>query len=220
VSWADRLPGIEVPPLSLRLRDPVWGIDPSTKRAAITTLDPTGADGPPRMRVASAEFPELDMGARRMTAATIAVRDLALVLLEGAAPPALVYVEQPFGGGGKGSKLIRPNPQQYFNVAAIQIGLGLALPRSTRIDLVGPPTWKSTAMGAGQGFAKKGAILRWARSVGYDRTCPVCHAQVDLCDAKNVQHDEADSVGIATAAGVVRFGEEDRNRKLDDPLPF
>lgn len=215
MSWADRLPGIEVPPLSLRLQSPVWGVDPSTRRAAVTALDPSpGVDVPPRMRVASLDLPSLDGGARRMTAAAIGVRDLATALLRDAEPPALVFVEQPFGGGGRESKNVRPNPQLYFAVAAVQIGLCMALPPSTRVELVGPPSWKAGALGAGKGHARKGTILRWARSVGYDQTCSACRGGVasDECSAKTAVHDEADSVGIATYAGVVRFGEEDRTR--------
>lgn len=183
------------PPESLALSDGVWGIDPQTTRAAVTSIAPTERGKPPACRWACCEFEEADKGPRRLA---LALDRFEAFLREfvGATGhvPAYVLVEQPFAGSARpqpGRKPFRPHPEAYFMCAVVQVAALRVIGQANIVETVDPQSWKRAAMGEGwkrtwPGDDDKARILAWARAHGYTG-----HSQ-----------DEADSYGIATAAGV------------------
>lgn len=194
------LPGVEVPPYSCRLDENLWGIDPSTRRIALGVIQGRSADQAPEVGWFSHEIEQFDKDPARRLARLDESLQPFLLRIGDVAPPAGVLVEQPFGQGKS-----RPHPQSYYVVGVTLAVLGRCFP-DARIDVVEPTSWKSDALGAGQGFAKKPAILGWAQAtVGYPGDCPKCHGQggpKTPCDHACRAHDEADCLGVATCAAV------------------
>jgi hypothetical protein len=193
------IPGVQLPPLSLRLNVGVnlWGVDASTRRIALSVVQGRGADEPPDTGWFSLEIEQLGGGAAR-AAGLLAALPPFVQRLATAAPPVGVLVEQPYGQGKA-----RPHPQSYYIVGVVLASIAAQFP-TARVDVVEPSSWKCEALGAGQGFAKKPAILRWARStIDYPADCPKCHGEgAGNCDHPCRAHDEADSLGDATCAAM------------------
>lgn len=124
--------------------------------------------------------------ARRFARAHADLRDFFEVCVVGWDTPALVWVEEPFGGG---KRTTHPTLHRMFGV--MLAALAGALGPGPTIELVKPGTWKMLALGAGRGSAKPEEYVAWARDVvGYRGTL----------------EDEAAAIGVATAAGVRMAG--------------
>lgn len=199
------IPGVEVPPLSCRLHDNVWGFDVSTRRISVGVIQGRGMQAPPEVGWFSRDVAQHNGGAVRLAGL---LEDLPLFLqpIARAAPPSAVLVEQPYGQGKA-----RPHPQSYYIVGVVLAVLATQFPGP--VAVVEPTSWKAEALGAGAGFAKKPQILAWARSVvGYSGDCPKCHGDgSDACDNPCRAHDEADGIGVATA-GAIRWSRDHRLR--------
>lgn len=191
------LPGVELPPLSLRFAETVYGLDISTKRIAMGVVQGHGPDRPPEVGWFSLEVEQLGGGARR-GAGLLAALPPFLRRIADVAPPVAVLVEQPYGQGKA-----RPHPEAYYTVGITLAVLATEFP-TAQIAKLTPGEWKAEAMGAGAGHARKPEILGWARdTLGYPGDCPKCGGHgTSKCDAANRAHDEADALGVATSAAV------------------
>lgn len=134
-----------------------WGVDPSTLRVAIATIDPEGRRG-----ASMASFAKLAPAPR-----LVEIRKRTLELARDVAeslPPGLIVVEEPSGFGD------RPNPQLAYAAAAIICALAEAAP-TTEIKLVQSAKWKKAACGSGAIKKPKQvadyAVYKWATSLGY-----------------------------------------------------
>jgi hypothetical protein len=172
------------PPASLQLPDAVWGVDPSTLRVATGLLSPSTAG--PRVDWAVCSLPKSPDPARWFynAYATLARHYLDLVAEHGA--PLLVFVEEPFGGGGSKGQKRTVHPSSNRMLGVVFAALGRAIGLEGEVGMVGPSSWKLAALGKGHGHAQKDEIMAWAQAAGYTGSL----------------QDEADAIGIATAAGV------------------
>lgn len=186
----DALSAALQPPHGLILPGPVWGLDPSTLRLSACVLQ--ARDGFPLGQFAwhtqsysraGAEQTQLARGLGELLRFFAKLRD-------DYGRPHGIYLEQPFAGSDKPNpktgKVHRPPVVSYYYVALVLCALG-HLFAEPEVQMIGPSTWKSKAMGTGQGFADKHEIFRWAQSVGYT----------------GALQDEADAIGIATAGAVL-----------------
>lgn len=154
-----------------------WGVDPSTLRVAIATIDPEVRRG-----VTMVSFDTRLGVVDRLPDIRRRTFDVAREIVE-VLPPGVIVVEKPAGFGN------RPNPELAYGVGAILCALGEAAP-TAELRLVEGSRWKRVACGRGdirKPKAKSGemyAVLGWARSVGYD----------------GVSWDEADAMGVAEFA--------------------
>lgn len=191
------LPGVELPPLSLRLTDHVWGLDISTRRIALGVIQGHGAELAPEVGWFSHEVEQLGGGTGRLAGLLQALPEF-FARVATVAPPAAILAEQPYGQGKA-----RPHPQSYYVVGVVLAVLADAFPTAT-IDVVEPTSWKAVALGEGSGFATKPVVLAWAKqTVDYTGDCPKCHGHgVKKCDHACRAHDEADSLGVATSAAI------------------
>lgn len=193
-----------VPPLALELRDVVWGIDPSVRRIAVGMLAPGVEVG---WRTLSLE--QGHSNASRLWKAVGVLPGWFEQLRddETFGRPRLVVVEQPFSSG-------RHVPHESLHMVGIVLAaLWGALGLGSELVMLNPSEWKSRGLGKGRGFAKKPAILAWARSAaGYEGTCATCgdglqpHVggkRAGDCTRPSAAHDEADALGMATAGGVL-----------------
>lgn len=164
------------PPLSLRLSQAVWGVDPSTLRVAVGVVKPYTAAGD-RLVWDTLSLEQRDRGARRLRWAH---RELVpwFGVWADEHPPQFVLVEQPFGK--------HVHPESYFMVGVVLAAVAEAVGDRVPVGTCSPPEWKKLALGAGRGGADKEQVLVWARAAGYTGGL----------------QDEADAVAIATAAGV------------------
>jgi len=184
------------PPASLRLDRPVWGVDPGSTRMAFGALLPQGGGKCPL------EAPRLEWHTvRLMKADAVHLRwaragnglhaAVASFKRDWGGAPALVVIEQPFSTGHQ------TEPSSYYAIAMLLGALG-QLGLETDVRFLPPQSWKSLATGKGHGAmhvkektaryrAEKKRLVEWANGVGYSG------------------HDsnEADAVGLATAAGVL-----------------
>ena len=203
MAMSDTLPGLS-PPASLRISAPVWGVDPSTKRMAFAALIPPplevelehDIDAPERapvLRWATVSLPEHKAQHVRFAAWAGRIGHFVEACREEWGAPALIAVEQPF------SSSHQTEPVSYMALTCLLVGLGLRVPEA-EVVVLPPQSWKAKATGrgsTGHGLSKterrkqeKARLMEWARAAGY---------------AGQVQ-DEADAVGIATAAGVILDG--------------
>jgi hypothetical protein len=200
------LPGL-APPYSLRLSRPVWGVDPSSKRMAFGGLIPPGlevelardiddAERAPSLRWATVSLPVHDSLSVKLAAWAGRIGRHVETLRGDWGYPALVVVEQPFSTGHK------TEPVSYYAIAALLVALGLRVPEA-EVVFMPPQTWKLKATGSGYApgtpkgtpsrirqAAEKARLMAWAIEAGYTGSL----------------QDEADVVGIATAAGVLLEG--------------
>jgi len=147
-----------------------WGLDPSTAALALCVHDGVS------YRTASVGLPRHKDPLRRLAASL----PVAQRFLEGAAHewglPSLVVVEQPAGTGHN----VAPATWYATGMTAMAVANAINCP----IHMVGPPSWKKEALGAGHGHAKKAEIAEWARAQGW----------------VGASQDEADTCGIARCA--------------------
>lgn len=197
------LPGL-APPASLRLgRSNVWGVDPSTLRVSVAgLLGSGGVDGVPGVVWATRSLPRAETPHLRWGGAYGALDPFVDTLVQLWGRPDLVLVEQPFSGGH------HTEPASYYALAVVLAALG-QLGMATDVELIDPMSWKLLATGSGYApglpaapkgasaaerrkvsgarrVAEKARLMEWARVAGYTGEL----------------QDEADAVGIATAAGV------------------
>lgn len=179
------LPGLDVPPWSLELDRPVFGIDPSTVRMSVCVLLPAGERDGRAFCVETLSLPRHTDPVRRLGLGLADLRPWLTRLLE-AWGPQLVVVEQPF------AQAKHVPPASYYVLGVLLAILGSC---GATVQTVSPAEWKSKALGKGHGGVRKPkrssgeeyAVLSWARSVGYTGSL----------------WDEADAIGIATAGGVM-----------------
>ena len=178
------LDGALVPPRSLSgLRDAVWGIDPSSLRVSVAAVIPGEYSSGPAVEVATKSLPKSNMGISRWYAESYAVLLPWLAELAERWPPVLVLLEEPFSHG---KTKVHPTSNRMLGVLLAALGCALGS-QVELVELIGPQSWKARGLGAGHGHAQKPEILEWARrAAGYEG---------DL-------QDEADAIGIATAAAV------------------
>lgn len=194
------LPGLTTPPWSLTPDRAVMGIDPSTKRMSAATLIPVGERDTAAFSVSTLSLPQVTGDESRRLAlqqGEIVPWLGGLIAKHG---PELVVVEEPFAGTvGKRKQLLVPK-ESYHVIGILLAVLGQF---GVRVERMGPTSWKSMALGAGNGMVRKPgrtddfeyAVLTWARAAGYDGT----------------SWDEADAIGLATAGGVLL----ERERRRD-----
>lgn len=187
VERTEPLPGLaELPPRSLRLRGPVWGVDPSTLRHSFGIVLP----GAPPVVAPAVRWDTISLPLKRHAAGPAdwyasqfrTVHPFVLRLLEEYGAPIAVWVEEPFAAGKQ-----HVHPSSNRTLGVLLAVLGFALGTDVAIELVQPNTWKSLAMGQGWGHAKPEQYLRWA---------------VEHAGYTGILEDEAAGIGIATAAGV------------------
>lgn len=139
-----------------------WGVDPSTLRVAIATIDAEGRRG---SDVAS--FPKL-AATKRLPEIRRLTHLLATMICE-LLPPGVIVVEKPAGFGD------RPNPELAYACGAIICALGEAAP-AAHIELVESSRWKKAVLGYGAIRKPKVTdpepyrVLTWAQELGYSRT--------------------------------------------------
>lgn len=194
------------PPRSLNLSGAVWGYDPSTRRIALGTLSYPGP-------LIGADTLSLSQGlphARLWNAVAGLVPWLQGLLDAGLPHPHLLVVEQPFSSG-------RHVPHESLHmIGVLQAALWRVFGMSAELMFMSPSVWKSKALGAGHGFAKKPEILAWAREAcGFTGTCERCRDGLEPdgtgkragdCTRPSAAHDEADALGVATAGAVLLDG--------------
>lgn len=186
------------PPQSLRLDRPVWGVDPSTAVMAFAgllpgTRDDRYADVGPRIAVESVRLPGPGEPIHRRWRLSCSLLCTAVTrLTQEWGVPGLVLVEQPFSTGHK------TEPTSYYAIGALLIALGDLRLQETDVEMVPPQSWKKAATGLGrlvsnvgskrdQWKAEKRRLVEWAQRAGYAGS----------------DSNEADAVGLATAAGVL-----------------
>lgn len=169
------------------MTDPVvWGIDPSSKRCAL------GVRHGEQARAFSLTLSPA-VGAQRLGESFRALTEFfALRTAENA--PEAVFVEDPWSPPGRAKGVKESNQMLGVTLAALHVALEPAPP----IVMLEASTWKAgCGVGGGAGKAK---VLRWARAeLGYPGTCAKCNAEGEKCSWAGFVHDEADSLGIATA---------------------
>lgn len=183
------LPGLDVPPWSLELDRPVFGIDPSTVRMSVCVLLPAHERKDRAFEVETLSLPRHPDPVRRLGLTLAEFRPWLEARLRHYEPQ-LVVVEQPF------AQAKHVPPASYYVLGVLLAILGAwCVP----VQTVSPAEWKSKALGKGFGGVRKPkrssggssgeeyAVLSWARSVGYAGSL----------------WDEADAIGIATAGGVM-----------------
>jgi hypothetical protein len=175
------LPGmVDLPPRSLQLTEPVWGIDPSTQRHAVGILVP-GHPTVVRWETLSLPLKRNARNAADWYASQFrAIHPFLQQLVAEYGAPVRVDVEEPFA---KGKQHVHPSSNRTLGVLLAALGFTLGCP----VELVQPNTWKAGSMGAGWGSCTPEQYLKWAQEhAGYTGTL----------------EDEAAGILIATAAGV------------------
>lgn len=163
-----------------------WGVDPSTWRVALATIDAEGRRG-----VTVASFSRRGIGGERLAdiwrvTATLA-RETALML-----PPGVIVIEQPSGK--------QANPELSYATGAIMGALFAGVCRATDVavvvETVPSSRWKAVACGNGALYKPRRergrpppapeeyGVLRWARTEGYTGS----------------SWDDADAMGVAEYA--------------------
>lgn len=149
-----------------------WGVDPSSVRVAIATIDPEGRRG-----VSQEAFPGVS-GAERLGAIYTCTFALA-AQMSAMLPPGIVVVEQPSGK--------RPNPALSYAVGVIIAALHAGISGHPHVEMVSSSRWKAVACGKGNIYKPKPTsgeeygVLSWARELGYTGS----------------SWDDADAMGVA-----------------------
>lgn len=168
------------PPRSLQaLTDPCWGIDPSSLRVSVAIVAPGGVD----VYTETKSLPKSNMGLSRWYAESHKVLARWLADMAQLWPPGLVLLEEPFSHG---KSHVHPTSNRMLGVVLAALGEALASPVEL-VELIGPQSWKARALGKGYGHAKKDEVMAWAR---------------DAAGYEGELQDEADAIGIATAAAL------------------
>lgn len=178
--------------LDMPLDQPVWGIDPSTKRY-VTTVIPGGGG---RFQGVETTMPSGQEHRRLQGGVQALVVDLR-VLVEAFGKPIYVLLEQPFARGRN------VHPQSFYFVAVGLIALSYVLGDYGIVDTRAPMVWRKAALGDGFGNAPKPAVLAWAQGLGLEMDCRCCHGEGKVCKTQGAAHDHADSLGLAVAAGNI-----------------
>jgi Holliday junction resolvasome RuvABC endonuclease subunit len=170
----------------------VFGIDPSTKRMSAAVLIPASERRDVAFTVSTLSLPQATGDESRR----LALQQREMVPWLGGLlrdfDPELVVVEEPFAGTVGKKKTLRVPKESYHVIGVLLAVIGQF---GVRVERMGPTTWKSMALGAGNGMARKPgrgddfeyAVQTWARAAGYDGTL----------------WDECDAIGMATAGGVL-----------------
>jgi hypothetical protein len=108
--------------------------------------------------------------------------------------PSFFFLEQPF------STTNAVHPSSWFITGAVIEAAYSAA--GAAANLLTPTQWKRDA--GLSGHARKGAILRWAQSLGFPERCGLCVTEgkdKDKCEG-SAAHDRADALGVAVAGAV------------------
>jgi hypothetical protein len=177
------------PPHGLSLPGPVWGLDPSTHRLSAGIVCMPGDT----FHWQTCSYSQAGtMEARLARGLGDLLRFFVQLRDECGGRPHGIFLEEPFGGmerfnpATKKKELVKPHPNAFYFVGLVRCALG-HLFAEPEVQLIGPPSWKSKALGEGHGFAKKPEIMQWAQEIGYT----------------GMLEDEADAIGIATAGAVI-----------------
>lgn len=156
-----------------------FGVDPSSVRVAIASIDSSGARG-----VSCAGFRSGEIENRLDDVLNVTV-ELARGLVSAGLVPGVVVVEKP--AAPKNRPL---NPALYFAWGAIVAGLRIAT--GARVETVMPSQWKALACGKGNISKPKPkrpnsrpedyAVLRWAQEMGYRGTSWDCADAFGIAD--------------------------------------
>lgn len=168
--------------------DPVvFGIDPSTKRIALGIRQ--GGEARAFTLTLSPA-----VGARRLGESLGLIVDWVRLRTADNGAPHGVFIEDPWAPPGRAKGVKEANQMLGVTLAALYVALDPAPP----IVMLEASTWKAECgVGGGAGKAK---ILRWARAeLGYSGQCDHCFSEGDKCKYAGPAHDEADSLGVATA---------------------
>lgn len=186
MTGAATLPGLDVPPWSLRPQRAVVGIDPSTRRMSAAVLVPAAERSDAAFVVSTLSLPQPGTDSLRLAQGREALEPWIRKLVR-TWEPGLVVVEQPFAAAK------HVPPVSYYAIGVLLELLGRWY--GDRVEMVTPAQWKKAAMGTGKGGVRKPKpgssevyeVLAWARSAGYSGSL----------------WDEADAIGIATFGGVL-----------------
>ena len=142
----------------------VWGIDPGTAALALAMHDGL------HYVAELTKLPRSSDPLRRLAASIPAMRRHMenWAYLYGA--PSLVMIEQPAGTGHN----VHPATWYITGATAIAVAETVDCP----IQMVGPPTWKSEALGKGHGHASKLQVQAWVRAQDYE---PGSEHEADAC---------------------------------------
>jgi hypothetical protein len=180
------------PPASLRLREPVLGIDPSTLRMSAGVLEP-------RVHVAGGLLVDGDAAAARepRTPADPGVRRDPRVAA--AARGELGAVRACSGRGADGRRPKTVHVSSFYVIGVLLAAIGDACPEAEVVTFP-PPRWKLLATGKGYAPGLPKTASRSAK-----RTAELARIEQwarDACGWTGTVGDESAGLGIATALGV------------------
>jgi hypothetical protein len=183
------------------LEHPVWGVDPSTRRIALAIVLPGGG-----FRHWTLELGPGVVDAPKLASARGSmVGWFSSIASEADLDPAWLWIEEPFGGGGAKGRRSSVPPQSQWMLAVVMEAAYTAT--GAVANLIQPSQWKA-ACGVG-GFARKRAILEWARAQGFPEDCDRCITEgkdKGKCPKGSAAHDRADALGIAMAGAALVGG--------------
>lgn len=130
----------------------VWGIDPSSKRIALATVEGDGSFAVDNVRLTENDDRVLRFADGYAEQVEFFKRFPA---------PAMVFLEEPFVPRDR-----RQIPTHLLMYGVTLAALGDVLGSVPVLEMTASQ-WKARAMGQGNGHAPKEAILAWAQSVGY-----------------------------------------------------
>lgn len=164
---------------------PIWGCDPSTKRIALAVLLPGGGFLSRTLHLGPSS-----MDPRKLASARASCVSWFSALKEDH-DPGWFFCEMPFAHSNA------VHPSSWFVTGAVVEAAYTAA--GAVANMLTPTEWKK---GAGlHGFAKKRAILDWARERGLEYDCESC-GDDGSCKGSDA-HDRADALGVAVAGAVL-----------------
>lgn len=159
----------------------VWGCDPSTLRVSVAEVTPEGV-----IRWDTLRLPRKQSPAAWFHACHQELELWLVELLVEWNEPEMFWLEEPFAGTGRTH--VHPSSNRMLGVILAAVGRVLG---STPVELIGPTSWKKTAMGVGNGHLTPPEYLAWMRlNAGYTGD----------------SQDEAAAIGVALAGA--RSGRE------------
>ena len=130
-----------------------WGIDPGTAWMALGIHDGV------RYGASSCHLPRAADPLRRLSAALPAMCEFLERAVHVYGRPSVVCIEQPAGVGHN------VHPATWYITGAT--GMAVVQTVDCPVHLVGPPTWKSEAMGKGHGHSTKEQVRAWVHARGW-----------------------------------------------------
>jgi Holliday junction resolvasome RuvABC endonuclease subunit len=180
------------PPASLRLREPVLGIDPSTLRMSAGVLEPR-VHMSPAASWSTVTLQRHENLARRQILAYDAIRGWLQRLEANWGPFGHVAVEEPMVGART------VHVSSFYVIGVLLAAIGDACPEAEVVTFP-PPRWKLLATGKGYAPGLPKTASRSAK-----RTAELARIEQwarDACGWTGTVGDESAGLGIATALGV------------------